>query len=83
MHIIFGCELDTGCFPDALKNQTAGSGTAVLGPAGLTGLLETRLEGRVGSHLDQWLNCFQPLLQFLLLCKPGANLTIYCQYIDH
>jgi ATP-dependent helicase/nuclease subunit B len=43
MHIIFGCELDSASFPDALGHEAACEGTAVLGPLRLTGVLETSL----------------------------------------
>lgn len=43
MHIIFGCELDTGSYPDSLGNDEARQGIAVLGPAGLIGVLEKQL----------------------------------------
>ena len=43
MHIILGYELDTGSYPDALGNDEARQGVAVLGPAGLVGVLEARL----------------------------------------
>ena len=50
MHIILGYELDTGS-PDALGNDEARQGVVVLGPAGLVGVLETRLGlTRIQTH---------------------------------
>ena len=54
MHIILGYELDTGSYPDALGNDEARQGVVVLGPAGLVGVLETRLgltriQGKLGK----------------------------------
>ena len=51
MHIILGYELDTGSYPDALGNDEARQGVVVLGPAGLVGVLETRLGlTRIQTH---------------------------------
>ncbi|MDL1959087.1 MAG: hypothetical protein LWW99_06940 [Deltaproteobacteria bacterium] len=51
MHIILGYELDTGSYPDALENDEARQGVVVLGPAGLVGVLETRLGlTRIQTH---------------------------------
>ena len=51
MHIILGYELDTGGYPDALGNDEARQGVVVLGPAGLVGVLETRLGlTRIQTH---------------------------------
>ncbi len=43
MNIILGHELDTGSYPDALGDKEATQGNIVVGPAGLIGILETRL----------------------------------------
>jgi len=67
MDIVIGYDFDTGAYPDALSKQgtpaaqDAASGKAVLGPAGLLSVLETRLglrgpkkhpAVRVGQYLD-------------------------------
>ena len=43
MKIILGQELDKGSYPDALGDQEGSIGKVVVGPAGLVGILETRL----------------------------------------
>ncbi|RJR55296.1 MAG: PD-(D/E)XK nuclease family protein [Desulfobacteraceae bacterium] len=52
MHIIFGYELDSASFPDALGQEMACQGTAVLGPHGLLGVVETSL-GLSGMQVPQ------------------------------
>lgn len=52
MRIIFGYELDSASFPDALGKETACQGTAVLGPHGLLGVVETNL-GLSGVQVPQ------------------------------
>jgi len=52
MRIIFGYELDSDSFPDALGQEMACQGTAVLGPHGLLGVVETSL-GLSGVRVPQ------------------------------
>ena len=52
MRIIFGYELDSASFPDALGQEVACQGTAVLGPHGLLGVVETSL-GLSGVQVSQ------------------------------
>lgn len=42
MRVLFGWHLDGSCWPETLDGRQAALGTAVVGPRGLIGRLETR-----------------------------------------